>query len=150
MSQATSLLASPLPPSLLERLALDNREVDLVLRTSSPAEAIPLVKDTAERRLLSLTDRAITGVEDIMTNGQPKERLAASLAILDRSPATKPKDALAAAGITLPPDAVAALITGLGSLFNAMSPVAASPNIVTSQPKHSHIRNVTPIKGEPL
>ena len=141
------LLDSPIPISLLERLALDNRAVDMTLRTSSPSEATPLVKDTADRRLLSLTDRAITGVEDIMLNGQPKERLAASLAILDRSPATKPKDALAAAGISLPPDAVAALITGLGSLFGQMT--VAPPKTVLNDDSAS-LRNATPIQGEPL
>lgn len=141
------LLDSPIPISLLERLALDNRAVDMTLRGSSPSEATPLVKVAAERRLLSLTDRAITGVEDIMTNGQPKERLAASLAILDRSPATKPKDALTAAGITLPPDAVAALITGLGSLFGQLATI---PSNTIHPDTDASFRNATPIQGEPL
>ena len=110
-------VSSVLPTTLLDRLADDNRRAEVALLRSSPEEAAPLVKEAATRRLLSLTDRAITGVEDIMKNGQPKERLAASLAILDRSPATKPKENNLDSGITLPVAAVEALIQGLGNLF---------------------------------
>jgi len=115
-----------LPNSLLERLALDNRRIDTTLTRSTVDEATPLVRESAQRRLLSLTDRALTGVEDIMQNGQPKERLAASLAILDRSPATEQKKAGLEAGVTLPAAAVEALIQGLGNLFQAIpkSPAA--------------------------
>jgi hypothetical protein len=103
------------------------------------------VREAADRRLLSLTDRAITGVEDIMNNGQPKERLAASLAILDRSPATKPKEGLTGSGITLPAAAVEALITGLGNLFGQ---AATAANNLQFTPVSGIPTDTTPIDYE--
>ena len=132
-SYSPAPLPAALPSSLLEHLSLDNKRAENSLIRATPEEATPLVKEAADRRLLSLTDRAITGVEDIMQNGQPKERLAASLAILDRSPATKPKESTLGSGITLPAAAVEALIQGLGNLFNTTG-AASNMRNATLQP----------------
>jgi len=136
---------SSLPTSLLDRLALDNTHIETALIRSTPEEATPLVKESSQRRLLSLTDRAITGVEDIMMNGQPKERLAASLAILDRSPATQQKSLSQDAGVTLPTAAVEALIQGLGNLFNNLPrrPVAVSPDATIQDASPIEFEDVT-------
>ena len=140
------LVASPppIPNTLLDRLSLDNQRAENSLIRATPSEATPLVKEAADRRLLSLTDRAISGVEDIMANGQPKERLAASLAILDRSPATKPKESTLGTGITLPAAAVEALIQGLGNLFSAIP----QSRQMTAPPPYADVQDASSVEFE--
>lgn len=141
-SEVVTVASSPNITSLFDRIAADNKAVESSLIRSSPSEATPLVRDAAERKLLSLTSRAIDITEDVMENGQPRERLGAALAILDRSPATKPKDlASLGASITLPASAVESLITGLGSLFKQMNVPAGredfNPHSSTAAPPYA-------------
>ena len=113
--------ASPLPPSLLSRLASD-AAASIEAITSAPLpDATATVRSTSERRLLHLTDKALTTVDTLLESYDPKVRLAAASKILDTSPATKPAATLLPQESSIPVAALKPLFEGLAKLFSAPS-----------------------------
>jgi hypothetical protein len=106
-----------LPANLLERLRKDNASSLMLLETASIPDSTQTIKDLSDRKLLSITTKAVDTLEEVLDYGAPKERLAAAEAILDRSPATKPLLAQADASASLPAEALQILMQGMGKLF---------------------------------
>lgn len=111
-----------LPASLLSALHHAETEALGAIAPLSPADSVPSMRAFADARLLSLTPQALTTVEELLTASDLKVRKDAALAILDRSPATKPTATFGPSGISLPPAAVAALFQGLGTLLSNLGP----------------------------
>jgi len=111
-------MPSSLPPALLNRLRKDEQESNKYLAVSSVEDSIQPVKQSAERKLLSITNKAVDTLEEVLDFGAPKERLAAAEAILDRSPATKQMVAGSTQDQSIPAEALGVLMEGLGKMFS--------------------------------
>lgn len=121
--------ASPLPPSLLSRLASDTSSSHEAIASSPLPEATSVVRTSSERRLLHLTEKALTTVDTLMDCSDPKVRLSAASKVLDTSPATKPSATLLGAEASLPVAALRPIFEGLGKLLSSLSPTpSSSPN----------------------
>ena len=110
-------MSNQLPESVLLRLHKDEVESAKQLSTGSLPEAAQTVKQSAERKLLSITGKAIDTLEEVMDGAGPKERVAAATAILDRSPATKPQISNQPTEQAIPLEAIKELFVGMGKMF---------------------------------
>jgi hypothetical protein len=121
--------ASPLPPSLLSRLAADSTAASQAIAESPLPEAVSTVRSTSDRRLLHLTGRALHTLDSLLEASDPKVRLAAASKVLDTSPATKPQSA-APTESAIPVSAIQPLFSGLAALFADLrsAPAAKSAN----------------------
>lgn len=127
-----------LPASLLASLNRSETEALTTLATSpDPSEATPSMRSFADARLLSLTPTALTTLEELLSASDLKVRQAAATQILDRSPATRPAVATSlSGGLTLPTEAVTALLQGLGTLLSAVppaKPIVADATIIDKE-----------------
>ena len=104
-------------PQLVEKLNQENYETQRFLITQPLLDTIEPVKQLAERKLLSLTSKAIDIIEEVADYGAPKERLQAACEILDRSPATKKQDLLLSSDQSFPIEAFKLLVEGMGKMF---------------------------------
>lgn len=111
--------ASPLPPSLLSRLATDSTAASLAIAEAPLPEAVSTVRSTSDRRLLHLTGRALHTLDSLLEASDPKVRLAAASKVLDTSPATKPQ-ATAPQEAAIPISAIQPLFSGLAGLFASL------------------------------
>lgn len=118
--------ASPLPPSLLSRLASDSTAASLAIAEAPLPEAVSTVRSTSDRRLLHLTGRALHTLDSLLEASDPKVRLAAASKVLDTSPATKPQ-ALSPQESAIPVSAIQPLFAGLAGLFASLKAQGASP-----------------------
>ena len=117
--------ASPLPPSLLSRLASDSARATEAITSSPLAEATQTVRAATDRRLLHLTDRALSTVNTLLECSDPKVRLAAASKILDTSPATKPSIS-GAQESAIPIAAITPLFEGITKLLTSLAPAQNS------------------------
>lgn len=118
--------ASPLPPSLLSRLASDARAADAAVAEAPLPEAVSTVRSTSDRRLLHLTGRALHTLDSLLEASDPKVRLAAASKVLDTSPATKPSVSQPQES-AIPISAIQPLFAGLAGLFASLKAQGASP-----------------------
>lgn len=127
----------PLPQALLNRLNKDEQEaVKLQARPDTTAAvATPVVRELAEKKLLSMTIKALDTVDAVMDYGDPKERLAAATTVIDRSPATKQLLNTQPVQASVPDAAIQSLMTGLGKLFASMADFKPSEMKTVEQPK---------------
>lgn len=122
--RSPALEASPLPLSLLSRLASDSTLATESIISSPLPEATQTVRATTDRRLLHLTGKALTTVDSLLECSDPKVRLAAASKILDTSPVTKPA-ALAPQESAIPITALRPLFEGIARLFTNVTPSPA-------------------------
>lgn len=120
--------ASPLPPSLLNRLASDARAADAALAESPLPEATQTVRSVSDRRLLHLTGRALTTMDTLLDASDPKIRLAAASKVLDTSPVTRPQTA-GPQESAIPISALQSLFSGLNGLFATLRGPSAPESI---------------------
>lgn len=113
-----------LPQALLSKLSSEEDSLSLLLSSSPPSSLVPSYKDLSDRTLLSLTPKALSILDETMDSGLPKDRLASALAVLDRSPATKPSLSLSSEP-SIPLEALRSLLSGLSALMG--SPSSPSP-----------------------
>lgn len=123
-----------LPPTLLTRLRSDEIEANKYLTEASLDDALQPVRQSVERKLLSITNKAVDVLEEVMDFGAPKERLAAAEAVLDRSPATKQVMGGNAQDGSLPAEALGMLMEGLGKMFAVALDQRQLPQPVKADP----------------
>jgi len=104
---------------MLERLRKDELRLLQELPDAQLPDSTAGIKQLADRKLLSLTGKAVDVLEEVMDSGAPKERLAASVAILDHSPATQQQKAVQQQE-SLPMEALELLMNGIGKMFSTV------------------------------
>jgi hypothetical protein len=133
-------MSQQLPASVLSRLRNDEKEVERQLASGQLPETVQTVKQATERKLLSITGKAVDTLEEVMDYGAPKERVAAASKVIDISPATKPQIAGTTNEQSIPLDAVKELFMGMGKMFGQMVDF-----------KHSEIKRAKPLpEPEPV
>lgn len=131
-------MSTGLPSSLVERLRKDEVQANQLLTTGLLEEAVQTVKTSADRKLLSLTSKAVDTLEEVMDTSAPKERIAAATAILDRSPATKQNALAGQSEASIPLDALKGALEGMAKIF-----------AIKMEHTHTEIRRVAPEPAEP-
>lgn len=112
-----------LPPALLNKLNRERSDMASCLATSDLRSAVTASRDYAQRKLLSMTPKALDGLDTLMDSYDPKTRLSAISKVLDSSAATR-VDPLASGAIStdaLPAAAVTALFEGLRPFVEALA-----------------------------
>ena len=134
---------SPDPSAALaSRLSSDEADLRTSLAMSpSPSPSPTTISEAralADRILLDSTPLAIRTLRRVALSGDDKPAVAAASKILDKSPATRDLGPGSSSGLTLPPEAFAALVSSLSSLAAAAlssSPAPApAPSVVFDRP----------------
>ena len=129
-------MSQTLPPALLNRLRRDEVNSNQLLERGELDDAVKAVRNTAERKLLSITPKAVDTIEEVMDMGGTKERLAAAVAVIEHSPATKQQVMGSSQEAAIPVEALKGVLEGIGKMF-----------ALGMDHKHSQMRSVAP---EPL
>jgi len=109
-----------LSDSLVEKLRKEQFEVNRFLTTNLLDDSLEPVKQMAERKLLALTGPALDVLSDNLDSTDQDVKHRAAIAILDRSPATKPTSLQVPTEHSLPPEALKILMEGMGKMFGSL------------------------------
>jgi hypothetical protein len=122
-----------LPDALLTRLRKDEKDSNDLLTAGSLPDAVQKVKESAERKLLSITNKAVDTLEEVMDYGAPKDRVVAARKILETSPATKNMQQSIGPETAIPLAAFKGMLEGMAKLFSLQLP--AEPKSVAAETK---------------
>jgi hypothetical protein len=111
---------------LVNKIESEGRDVASSLATLNPSDSLPLVKLHSERKLLALTPRALDVLDEGMSAGLTKDRVAAASKVLDLSPATRIQTTFGSEQ-SIPVEALKVIFESMAKMFNARSSFRPSP-----------------------
>lgn len=138
-------MSDVLPPALLARLRSDALSFSESAASSSLSDATSSGRGYASRKLLSLTPKALSTVDRVMSSQNDKDALAAASLVLSKSPATRDESTLLGDS-ALSSSLVAALSSSLQSFASAFAALAPSspPHPVDVDASAVYVRPLEP------